>query len=112
TRTYSNRFAAHILRQHQFKALCQARGWRYNFMGDWDGWNIPTRSLPGRAMTVEYHVEAIKEPNGPPSGVAAPLLSDQVRFLDSERQPIALESIPTIVFSEMMRDVDLFVAVT
>src|SRR5262249_25708231 len=23
----SNRFAAHVLRQHQFAALCQARGW-------------------------------------------------------------------------------------
>ena len=28
TRTYSNRFAAHILRQHQFHALCAARGWK------------------------------------------------------------------------------------
>ena len=26
TRTYSNRFAAHIIRQHQFNALCAARG--------------------------------------------------------------------------------------
>jgi hypothetical protein len=26
TRTYSNRFAAHVLRQHQFNALCGARG--------------------------------------------------------------------------------------
>ena len=28
TRTYSNRFAAHIIRQHQFNALCAARGWK------------------------------------------------------------------------------------
>ena len=28
TGTYSNRFAAHILRQHQFNALCAARGWK------------------------------------------------------------------------------------
>jgi hypothetical protein len=28
TATYSNRFAAHIVRQHQFHALCAARGWR------------------------------------------------------------------------------------
>jgi hypothetical protein len=26
TRTYSNRFAAHVLKQHQFNALCAARG--------------------------------------------------------------------------------------
>lgn len=28
TRVYSNRFAAHIVRQHQFNALCAARGWK------------------------------------------------------------------------------------
>ncbi|MEW6252893.1 MAG: DUF4132 domain-containing protein, partial [Planctomycetota bacterium] len=28
TATYSNRFAAHLLRQHQFNALCAARGWK------------------------------------------------------------------------------------
>ncbi|MFD1731283.1 DUF4132 domain-containing protein [Deinococcus malanensis] len=28
TRVYSNRFAAHVVRQHQFNALCAARGWR------------------------------------------------------------------------------------
>src|SRR5215212_4554311 len=28
TRTYSNRFAAHVLKQHQFNALCAARGWK------------------------------------------------------------------------------------
>jgi hypothetical protein len=25
---YSNRFAAHVLRQYQYNALCAARGWR------------------------------------------------------------------------------------
>src|SRR5262249_32928780 len=28
TRVYSNRFAAHVLRQHQFGALCRERGWQ------------------------------------------------------------------------------------
>src|SRR5215207_3293730 len=28
TRTYSNRFAAHVIKQHQFNALCAARGWK------------------------------------------------------------------------------------
>src|SRR5262249_48865709 len=36
TDVYSNRFAGHILRQHQFKALCDQRGWRYHLMGNWD----------------------------------------------------------------------------
>src|SRR5262249_27923338 len=32
TATCSNRFAAHILRQHIFNALCRERGWRYHLM--------------------------------------------------------------------------------
>ncbi|HEY6713686.1 MAG TPA: DUF4132 domain-containing protein [Rubrobacter sp.] len=28
TSTYSNRFAAHVIKQHQFNALCAARGWK------------------------------------------------------------------------------------
>ena len=28
TDIYSNRFAAHIVKQHQFNALCGARGWK------------------------------------------------------------------------------------
>jgi hypothetical protein len=33
TATYSNRFAGHVLRQHQFAALCRQRGWRYTLQG-------------------------------------------------------------------------------
>jgi len=28
TNVYSNRYAAHVLRQHQFNSLCAARGWK------------------------------------------------------------------------------------
>src|SRR5262249_51229486 len=41
TATYSNRFAAHILRQHQFTALARQRGWRYALQGDFDSHNTP-----------------------------------------------------------------------
>lgn len=33
TGTYSNRFAAHVLRQHQLAALAQERGWAYHLQG-------------------------------------------------------------------------------
>lgn len=112
TRVYSNRFAAHILRQHQFRALCQARGWKYDLMGGWDGWNTPTRHLPGQKLLVEYHVETVDDGQQSDSYVSLHLASDQVRFLDGHRETVELEAIAAIVFSEVMRDVDLFVAVT
>jgi len=112
TRVYSNRFAAHVLRQHQFRALCQARGWKYDLMGGWDGWNIPTRHLPAQRLMVEYHVEVVDDGQHSDSYVSLHLASDQVRFLDEHRQAAELEGIAPIVFSEVFRDVDLFVAVT
>lgn len=47
TGTYSNRFAAHVLRQHQFSNLCAARGWknRLRLMVD-DAFPPAARELP------------------------------------------------------------------
>lgn len=112
TETYSNRFAAHILRQHQFRALCQARGWRYDLQGAWDSWNVPTRHLPRHNLAVEYHVEQHEEGEVSEAHVALHLSSDQVRFVSGDGGPLRLDEVPPIVFSELMRDVDLFVAVT
>ena len=63
-------------------------------------------------MSVEYHVEVLDGGELAESGIVLHLTSDQVRFLDVHHQPIPLENIAPIVFSEVMRDVDLFVAVT
>ncbi len=41
TGTYSNRFAGHILRQHQLASLLRERGWRYTLQGAWDSANTP-----------------------------------------------------------------------
>ncbi|MBU8861889.1 DUF4132 domain-containing protein [Micromonospora sp. WMMB482] len=37
TGSYSNRFAAHILRYRQANALMRARGWQAGYLGTWDG---------------------------------------------------------------------------
>jgi hypothetical protein len=113
TNTYSNRFAAHILRQHQFRALCQARGWRFEFLGGWDNWNVPTRDCPSISLRVEYSVEPMEDDQRSDSWVPLHLASDQVRFFETgAREPLRLEQVEPIVFSELMRDIDLFVAVT
>ncbi|MFA6112535.1 MAG: DUF4132 domain-containing protein [Sphingomonas sp.] len=111
TGTYSNRFAAHILRQHQFRALCQARDWRFEFLGGWDSWNVPHRALPHHGLRVEYSVEAVDNDARSDAYVPLHLATDQVRFVDA-RGPVPLEAVEPILFSECLRDVDLFVAVT
>lgn len=140
TNTYSNRFAAHILRQHQFHALCATRGWKnkLRLMVD-DSVPPAARHLPQWGLRAEFWIEGIGEDYGTDtneSGVFLRLSTDQVRFYRSEaaenyahasgggytagaagpgadrvNEPLPMEEIPALVFSEVMRDVDLFVGV-
>lgn len=137
TRTYSNRFAAHIIRQHQFNSLCAARGWKnkLRLMVD-DTYPPATKLLPQHNLRAEFWVEGIGDNYGSDTnetGTYLRLATDQVRFyrLDAEEnwaqagagdygarrwgatpaEPLPLEEIPPLVFSEVMRDVDLFVGV-
>jgi len=110
TQVYSNRFAAHILRQHQFAALCRQRGWQYHLMGQWDSHNTPTIALPGWNITAHFFVEAsVEEANA--AGIYNYVSTDQVRFT-RDGEPLAVHDVPALVFTEIMRDVDLFVGVT
>ncbi len=109
TGTYSNRFAAHILRQHQFHALCQQRDWKYQLLGAFDFHNVPERRLPEWDLRVEFWVEAVPE-HTTEMGIFQYLTSDQVRF-QRRGQPLELAEVPELAFSELMRDVDLFTSV-
>jgi hypothetical protein len=110
TAKYSNRFAAHLLRQHQFAELCKQRGWHYALQGQWDSFNSPILKLPKWNLEVEFFVVPAIDDAASDSGVYLHLATDQVRFrrLDS-LESIELSEIMPIVFTEVMRDVDLFV---
>jgi hypothetical protein len=115
TETYSNRFAAHLLRQHQFAALCRERGWRYTVQGGWDSHNVPTLFLRNWDLYAEFWVEMVDDGDWhdsySDSGVALFVATDQVRFYNQAREPLPLVDVPAIAFSEVMRDADLFVGV-
>lgn len=137
TNVYSNRFAAHILKQHQFNALCGARGWKnqLRLMVD-DGYRPAHLELPQWGVRAEYWVEGIGEHYGVDTndtGTYYYIVTDQVRFYPiraaenwahaaggryitagtdrTENHPIPMSEIPPLVLSEVMRDVDLFVGV-
>jgi hypothetical protein len=122
TGTYSNRFAGHVLRQHQFHALAAARGWRdrLRVMADTDR-PPATRDLPRWGVRAEYWVDGIGDrydTDTADSGSYLRLTTDQVRFYALEPQgngrdaePLPLAQLPPLLFSEVMRDVDLFVGV-
>lgn len=137
TGTYSNRFAAHIVKQHQFNSLVAARGWKHRLrlMVD-DSYPPATIELPQWNLRAEFWVEGIGDQYGTDtteSGAFLYLSTDQVRFyrIDAAantahagggryethgedapvNHPLPLEGIPELVLSEVLRDVDLFVGV-
>jgi hypothetical protein len=116
TRSYSNRMAAHILKQHQFSALAAGRGWNYSLLGANDDGrddDAARRALPAHGITAEYWIDELHDEADRfnDAGIWDYVATDQVRFLDAVDNPIDLVDIPPIVFSEVMRDVDLFVGV-
>lgn len=111
TETYSNRFAAHILLYPQARALMTARRWASNFLGPFDGGyqGIAKREFPSHQLRAEFFHDSLE-----PDGDVLHCSTDQVRFAPLGRgapEVIALRDVPPIVFSEAMRDVDLFVGV-
>ncbi|MFI7698504.1 DUF4132 domain-containing protein [Nonomuraea sp. NPDC049480] len=131
TGDYSNRFAAHVLRQHQFHALAAARGWRHELHMAVDGDFPPAAyELPGWGLRAEFWTEPdYGDAEWTESGAYLRVTTDQVRFFPPHAQlnyggyaawlhndpsrvpPVPLAEIPALVFSEVMRDVDLFVGV-
>jgi len=115
TATYSNRFAAHILRQHQFNQLARGRGWTYRLQGNWDGGSErgqAMREVPGTDLRAEFWVSAESMDDTTGAGIVLYISTDQVRFYRAGQEgPVRLEEVPQLAFSETMRDVDLFVGV-
>ncbi|WP_199546273.1 DUF4132 domain-containing protein [Streptomyces sp. N35] len=114
TRLYSNRFAAHIVHYQQLYALFKVRGWQSNYLGSHDGgYDGTARAEFGDgAWRALFHHEPAEEGFRYSPDHAA---TDQVRFerrhgLQWREAP--LDEVPAPVFSEAMRDVDLFVGVT
>lgn len=128
TRVYSNRFASHIIKQHQFNALAAARGWRYSLQGCWDGGGdeIARLEIPAYNMWAEFWVQGIGEygVDTTEAGIFNYVSTDQVRFYKTKSKlddineqnihntaPMSVEEVPALVLSEVLRDVDLFVGV-
>lgn len=138
TNVYSNRYAAHQIKQHQFNALCAVRGWKNSLrlMVD-DEYPPATLELPEWSLRAEFWVEGAGDEHGTDTnetGTYLYLATDQVRFYptdaaqltahaggggydwgrwrgEGEPEPITLNQIPPLVLSEVLRDVDLFVGV-
>ncbi|MEU8307025.1 DUF4132 domain-containing protein [Actinomadura sp. NPDC048955] len=114
TVTYSNRYAAHIVHYRRLYALFKERGWQANFLGRHDGgYNGEARGeFGGGEWRACFYHEPVDDEDGWTFEHAA---TDQVRFERGHGRrwrEAPLADVPPPVFSEAMRDVDLFVGVT
>lgn len=114
TETYSNRFAAHILKQSQFRTLAKSRGWKADYMGGWDGGDQGVTQWKSQLwdMRAELWCGLIDGGHADAGGYLY-IATDQVRFYQpvNSHQPMRLADVPPLVLSEVFRDVDLFVGV-
>jgi len=115
TGTYSNRFAAHVLHYRQAYALFKERAWVANFLGPYDGGyegRARHEFLDAGLTAVFEHFAADAEADQDRMELCS---TDRVWFFetaDRAKAAVPLERVPPLVFSEAMRDVDLFVGVT
>ncbi|MER5418231.1 DUF4132 domain-containing protein [Streptosporangium roseum] len=125
TRTYSNRFAGHVLRYGQAKALLNQRGWTDLSIGHWDyecgGQSEAVKDLSG--WRARWGMRIAGDPEADGWGTASFCASEQIRFhRDGQeaadrydyayREGVPLDEVPPLVLSEILRDADLAVGVT
>jgi hypothetical protein len=116
TGTYSNRFARHIIRQNQARSLMKGRGWAPVAVAWWDDGidqGVARRKLEPFGLRVEFFYDPITDIQPTSSDLWPYCTTDQVRFFDlANDHGVDLSNVPPVAFSEVMRDVDLFVGVT
>ena len=102
TSTFSNRFNNHVIRHHKFVALAQQRLWRYSHSDLYSGGENPSISYPDFNIKCTFDLESDFDF----------ATTRQLHFRDTENNvALKMEDIPTLIFSESMRDTDLFVGV-
>jgi hypothetical protein len=111
TKDHSLRFANHILKQHQFHALATQRKWHQQRGGQWDGGqeNHASKSISALNLSVSFDAQGVESLGSSGSGLYDCVATSSVEFYQNGK--MNLEDVPAVAFSELMRDVDLFVGV-
>ncbi|MGW3368607.1 DUF4132 domain-containing protein [Streptosporangium canum] len=117
TRDHSRRFADHLLRYGQAKALLTERGWTGMTLGHWDaaggsGQCTAAKELPGGlTATWDFHLDEHSYERDGYGTTASICVSGDIRFL-AGISPVPLAEVPPLILSEALRDADLAVGVT
>lgn len=111
TGVYSNRFAGHLVHYRRLFALFRARGWSSPRIGPWDcDVEAADRVLGAGEWRISFDHSWYDQ-----AGEDEIAATERVRFerrADAGWRAVPLAEVPELVFSEAMRDVDLFIGVT
>ncbi|WP_343671501.1 DUF4132 domain-containing protein [Chitinophaga sp.] len=107
TATYSNRFASHILAKDQCAALIKVKGWTVGDLAE----KGPNIKLPAYDLQVAFATQDIFTGERSKMHGSAHITTGAVKFLRN-KIAVPVEEVPAIIFSELMRDIDMFVGVT
>jgi len=103
----SARLAGHVFRQREARALMKGRGWTAVPASAWED-GVARRDFAAAGLRAELSFDPASDDVGD-SGLYDYVVSGQVRFLGlSSGATVPLAEVPPLVFSEAMRDGDLF----
>jgi hypothetical protein len=110
----SDRFAAQTVDYRRLYALFKQRQWKAPLLGPWDGGHEgeATRVLADGRWRASFHHGYLPDDDAYEARYA---ITDQVRFHERAEgawRATAPAEVPPSVFSEAMRDIDLFVTTT
>lgn len=101
---HSNRFAGHILKTNNLLAIAPQRGW--DFVYEHYDCAFPKRYLTAWGLRVDYDLAQA------PLGGVSPTGRLHFQPMQGDTTWVNLIDVPPVAFSEVMRDVDMFVAIT
>jgi len=114
-KNHSSRYENHVLNQQQFHAIATQRGWKQTRGGGWDGGceTEAVKDINHFQLTVLFDTEGLSQHGITNTGIYSCVGTKRVTFKDQKsHELISLDEVNNIVFSEIMRDIDLFVSVT
>ncbi|GIH96942.1 DUF4132 domain-containing protein [Planobispora siamensis] len=118
TRDHSRRFAGHLLRYGQAKALLTERGWTGMSLGHWgreygSGQAEAVKELPGGlTASWDFHLDEGSYERDGYGATASVCVSGSIRFTDEHGDIVPLAEVDPLILSEALRDADLAVGVT
>ena len=117
TKTYSERMSSHILKQYQVNKLLKLRDWNYSLIGcfyEAADEQIATLNIKSQNIRADLTIKKIDSDSAIGSNLIYDyVLTDSLSFYDTVNEKvIELENVDKVLFSEIMRDVDLFVGVS